>query len=110
MLEGYEDVARLHLSFRAPLLKQLKTKQCVKSSRRFVNIPEILERYRRSNTNHRQRLYHPVYPLTPRRIGCADRMVAGLGQALLGGNGSRDFGRRKWFFAWKYPDAQAARI
>jgi alpha-amylase/alpha-mannosidase (GH57 family) len=86
MLEGYEDVARLHLSFSGTLLKQLEDDGIRQTFRDTVNIAEILERYRRSNIEFvGSGLYHPVYPLTPAADWDAQtEWWQGLGRHLLG--------------------------
>src|SRR5215475_4529845 len=67
MLEGYEDVARLHMSFSGTLLKQLEDAGIHQTFQDTVNIGEFLERYRRSHIEFLgSGLFHPVYPLIPR--------------------------------------------
>ena len=84
MLEGYEDVARLHLSFSGTLLKQLEDPGVRQTFGDVVNVEDFLNRYRRSNIEFLgSGLYHPVYPLVPPGgLGRADGLVAGAGAAF----------------------------
>ena len=86
MLEGYEDVARLHLSFSGTLLKQLEDSGVRQTFRDVVDIEHFLDRYRRSNIEFvGSGLYHPVYPLTPPADWDAHtEWWQGLGRLLLG--------------------------
>jgi alpha-amylase/alpha-mannosidase (GH57 family) len=81
MIEGYEDVARLHLSFSGTLLKQLEDPGVRQTFGDVVNVEDFLNRYRRSNIEFLgSGLYHPVYPLVPPGgLGRADGLVAGAG-------------------------------
>ena len=86
MLEGYEDVARLHMSFSGTLLKQLEDEGIRQTFQDTVNVGEFLERFRRSNIEFLgSGLYHPVYPLTPPADWDAQTAWwLGLGKHLLG--------------------------
>jgi len=86
MLEGYEDVARLHLSFSGTLLKQLEDPAVQKTFAEIVDIEAFLQRYRRSNIEFiGSGLYHPVYPLCPPADWEAQtEWWIGLGRHLLG--------------------------
>ncbi len=86
MLEGYEDVARLHMSFSGTLLKQLEDPAVRETFHDVVNINDFLERYKRSNIEFTGTgLYHPVYPLTPQADWDAQTSWwKGLGRHLLG--------------------------
>ena len=86
MLEGYEDVARLHLSFSGTLLKQLEDPGVRQTFADVVNIGDFLNRYRRSNIEFvGSGLYHPVYPLIPQADWDAQtEWWLGLGRHLLG--------------------------
>ena len=86
MLEGYEDVARLHMSFSGTLLKQLEDTAVRETFRDVVDIHDFLERYKRSNIEFTGTgLYHPVYPLTPPADWDAHTAWwLGLGGHLLG--------------------------
>ncbi len=86
MLEGYEDVARLHMSFSGTLLKQLEDPAVRETFHDVVNISDFLERYKRSNIEFTGTgLYHPVYPLTPPADWDAQTAWwKGLGRHLLG--------------------------
>ncbi len=88
MLEGYEDVARLHLSFSGTLLKQLEDPGVRETFQDIVNIEDFLNRYRRSNIEFLgSGLYHPVYPLIPRaEWDVQTDWWQGLGRHLLGRN------------------------
>ncbi len=86
MLEGYEDIARLHLSFSGTLLKQLEDPGIRETFRHTVDIAAFLDRYRRSPVQFvGSGLYHPVYPLIPEEDWDAQTgWWKGLGQHLLG--------------------------
>jgi alpha-amylase/alpha-mannosidase (GH57 family) len=86
MLQGYEDVARLHMSFSGTLLKQLEDPAVRETFHDAVNIEDFLDRYRRSPIEFvGSGLYHPVYPLTPTTDWDAQTSWwIGLGQHLLG--------------------------
>jgi 4-alpha-glucanotransferase len=86
MLEGYNDVARLHMSFSGTLLKQLEDPAIRETFHDVVDIEDLLHRYRCSNIEFvGTGLYHPVYPLIP--ASDWDAQTAwwlGLGKHLLG--------------------------
>ena len=86
MLEGYEDVARLHMSFSGTLLKQLEDPGIRQTFRDVVDLEDSLNRYRRSNIEFiGSGLYHPVYPLTPEADWDSQtEWWLGLGRHLLG--------------------------
>ena len=86
MLEGYEDVARLHMSFSGTLLKQLEDSAVRQTFGDVVDIADFLDRYRRSNIELLgSGLYHPVYPLSPSADWDAQtEWWLGLGRHLLG--------------------------
>ncbi len=86
MLEGYEDVARLHLSFSGTLLKQFEDSGVRQTFGDTVNVADFLDRYRRSNIEFvGSGLYHPVYPLVPQADWEAQtEWWLGLGRHLLG--------------------------
>jgi len=86
MLEGYEDVARLHMSFSGTLLKQFEDPAIRETFHDVVNIESLLHRYQQSNIEFvGTGLYHPVYPLTPPEDWDAHTSWwIGLGQHLLG--------------------------
>ena len=86
MLEGYEDVARLHLSFSGTLLKQLEDPAVRETFADVVDIEDFLNRYRRSGIELvGSGLYHPVYPLIPKAEWDAQtEWWQGLGKLLLG--------------------------
>ena len=86
MLEGYEDVARLHLSFSGTLLKQLEDPGVRETFHDVVNIEDFLARYRRANIEYLgSGLYHSVYPLIPPADWDAQTAWwLGLGRHLLG--------------------------
>ncbi len=66
MLEGYEDVARLHMNFSGTLLKQFEDPATRETFHDIVDIEYFLERYKQSNIEFLGTgLYHPVYPLIP---------------------------------------------
>lgn len=93
MLEGYEDVARLHASFSGTLLKQLEDPAVRAAFKDVVDIPDVLARFRRSGIEFVGcGLYHPVYPLIP--TADWDAQTAwwlGLGRHLLGQDGFPGF-------------------
>lgn len=86
MLEGYEDVARLHINFSGTLLKQLEDPGIRETFSGVVDIEDFLHRYRRSNIEFiGTGLYHPVYPLIPEADWDAQTSWwIGLGRHLLG--------------------------
>jgi alpha-amylase/alpha-mannosidase (GH57 family) len=86
MLEGYQDVARLHMSFSGTLLKQLEDPGVRQTFADVVNIPDFLNRYRHAGIEFLgSGLYHPVYPLCPSADWDAQtEWWQGLGRALLG--------------------------
>jgi alpha-amylase/alpha-mannosidase (GH57 family) len=86
MIDGYEDVARLHLSMSGTLLKQLEDPGLRKTFRDVVDIEDFLQRYRKSNVEFvGSGLYHPIYPLTPAADWDAQtEWWKGLGRHLLG--------------------------
>jgi alpha-amylase/alpha-mannosidase (GH57 family) len=86
MLEGYEDIARLHMSFSGTLLKQFEDSAVRETFHDVVDIEDFLNRYRRSNIEFvGSGLYHPVYPLTPSEDWDAQTSWwIGLGRHLLG--------------------------
>jgi len=86
MIEGYEDVARLHMSFSGTLLKQLEDPGVRETFGDVVNVGDFLNRYRHSNIEFvGSGLYHPVYPLCPAADWDAQtEWWKGLGRHLLG--------------------------
>lgn len=86
MIEGYEDVARLHMSFSGTLLKQLEDPAIRETFHDVVDIEDLLRRYCQSNIEFLGTgLYHPLYPLTPKEDWDAHTAWwIGLGKALLG--------------------------
>jgi alpha-amylase/alpha-mannosidase (GH57 family) len=86
MIEGYEDIARLHMSFSGTLLKQFEDPAIRETFHDVVDIEDFLNRYRRSNIEFvGSGLYHPVYPLTPAEDwDTQTSWWIGLGQHLLG--------------------------
>ena len=86
MIEGFEDCARLHLSFSGTLLKQLEDPAIRETFREVVDIAAMLERFRRSPIEILgSGLYHPVYPLIPPEDWDAQTgWWMGLGRHLLG--------------------------
>ncbi len=86
MLEGFEDVARLHLSFSGTLLKQLEDPAIRKAFKNVADIADLMERYRKSTIEFLgSGLYHPVYPLIPESDWDAQtQWWLGLGKHMLG--------------------------
>jgi alpha-amylase/alpha-mannosidase (GH57 family) len=86
MIEGYEDVARLHLSVSGTLLKQLEDPAVRRAFREVVDVDGFLSRYRRAGVEFvGSGLYHPVYPLIPPHDWDAQTAWwIGLGRHLLG--------------------------
>jgi alpha-amylase/alpha-mannosidase (GH57 family) len=86
MLQGYEDVARLHMSFSGTLLKQLEDPGIRETFGDVVDIDDFLRRYRASNIQIvGSGLYHAVYPLIPASDWDAQtEWWIGLGRHLLG--------------------------
>ena len=91
MLEGYEDVARLHLMFSGTLLKQLEDPAIAETFSDTLDLEDMLARYQRcQNIEYLgSGLYHPVFPLIPEADWLAQAgWWHGLGKKLLG---------RDWF-------------
>ena len=66
MVEGWEDLARIHLSFSGTLLKQFEDPAVHEAFAGVVDINDFLGRYRTGPFEIvSSGLYHPVYPLTP---------------------------------------------
>lgn len=86
MLEGYEDIARLHMSFSGTLLKQLEDPAIRENFHDVVDVGDFLNRFQRSNIEVLGTgLYHPVYPLIPAADWDAQTSWwKGLGKHLLG--------------------------
>jgi alpha-amylase/alpha-mannosidase (GH57 family) len=86
MLEGYWDVARLHMGFSGTLLKQLEDPGVQETFQHSVDIGDFLHRYRCSNIEFVVTgLFHPVYPLVPASDWDAHTgWWQGLGRHLLG--------------------------
>jgi len=86
MLEGFEDIARLHVGFSGTLLKQLEDPAVRETFRDIADIADFLDRYRRSPIEFvGSGLYHPVYPLIPEEDWEAQTSWwLGLGRHMLG--------------------------
>ncbi len=86
MLEGYQDVARLHMSVSGTLLKQWEDPAVRETFADLVDIPGFLSRYRQVGIEFlASGLYHPVYPLCPPADwGAQTQWWIGLGRHLLG--------------------------
>jgi alpha-amylase/alpha-mannosidase (GH57 family) len=86
MLDGYEDLAGLHISFSGSLLKQLEDPAVRETFQDVVDIGDFLNRYARSGIEFvGTGLYHPVYPLIPPSDWDAQTSWwIGLGRHLLG--------------------------
>jgi alpha-amylase/alpha-mannosidase (GH57 family) len=86
MLDGYEDVARLHMSVSGTLLKQLEDPGIRETFQDVADINDFLERYKKSAIEFvGSGLYHPVYPLIPESDWEAQTSWwKGLGKKLLG--------------------------
>ncbi len=86
MLEGYQDIARLHMSFSGTLLKQLEDPGVRETFGDVVNIADFLERYKHAGIEFvGSGLYHPVFPLIPPADWDAQTTWwQGLGRHLLG--------------------------
>jgi len=97
MLEGYEDVARLHMGFSGTLLKQFEDPGIRETFHDVVDIEDFLRRYRTSGIEFvGTGLYHPVYPLIPPEDWDAQTgWWVGLGRHLLG---------REWFQGFWPPE------
>lgn len=90
MIEGYEDVARLHMNFSGTLLKQFEDPAVRETFQDVIDIRDMLHRYTRSPIEFLGTgLYHPVFPLIPEADWDAQTAWwKGLGSHLLG---------RDWF-------------
>lgn len=97
MVEGWEDISRLHFSFSGTLLKQFEDESLLEKLADIVNITEILERYRTGPFEIvGSGLFHPVYPLIPHTDWDAQtEWWLGLGKHLLG---------RDWFQGFWPPE------
>ena len=86
MLEGYEDIARLHLSVSGTLLKQLEDPGIRETFQDVAPIADFVERFKRSPIEFvGSGLYHPVYPLIPQADWDAQTEYwLGLGRHMLG--------------------------
>jgi len=86
MLEGYEDIARLHLSCSGTLLKQLEDPAIREAFCDVADIADFMERFRRSPIEFvGSGLFHPVYPLIPEEDWDAQtEWWKGIGSHLLG--------------------------
>ncbi|MCP4577532.1 MAG: glycoside hydrolase family 57 [Deltaproteobacteria bacterium] len=86
MLAGYEDVAKLHISFSGTLLKQLEDPAIRETFHDVIDIKDMLDSYRNSNIEFvGSGLYHTVYPLIPSTDWDAQTSWwIGLGRHLLG--------------------------
>ncbi len=86
MLEGYEDVARLHISISGTLLKQFEDPAVRETFGDVVDIDDFMERFKRSSVEFvGSGLYHPVYPLIPESDWDAQtEWWLGLGRHMLG--------------------------
>jgi 4-alpha-glucanotransferase len=86
MLEGYEDIARLHMSFSGTLLKQLEDPSVREAFLQTADIAALLDRYKKSPIQFvGSGLTHPVYPLIPEEDWDAQTSWwKGLGSHLLG--------------------------
>ncbi|MFP4165397.1 MAG: glycoside hydrolase family 57 [Chitinispirillaceae bacterium] len=86
MLEGYEDIARLHISASGTLLKQLEDPAIRETFSDVVDISDFMERFKSSPIQFvGSGLYHPVYPLIPKEDWDAQtEWWLGLGRHMLG--------------------------
>ncbi len=86
MLEGYEDIARLHISCSGTLLKQLEDPGIRETFKDIADIADFMERFKRSPIQFvGSGLYHPVYPLIPQSDWDAQtEWWIGLGKHMLG--------------------------
>ena len=86
MLEGYEDIARLHISCSGTLLKQFEDPAIRETFKNVVNIGDIIERFKKSPIQFvGSGIYHPVYPLILQEDWDAQTEYwQGLGRHLLG--------------------------
>src|SRR6266403_1302866 len=103
MLEGYEDIARLHMSFSGTLLKQLEDPGVRQTFGDVVDNSDFMQRYRSSNIEFvGSGLYHPFIHCRRRRIGMR-RPNGGWAWDVIcwAVSDSRVFGRRRWVFAWR---------
>jgi alpha-amylase/alpha-mannosidase (GH57 family) len=93
MLEGYKDIAKLHVGFSGTLLKQFEDPVIRETFHDVVDIEDFLGAYRRSNIEFvGTGLYHPVYPLIP--VSDWDAQTEwwiGLGRHLLGRDSFQGF-------------------
>ena len=104
IVEGWEDVARLHFSFSGTLLKQLEDPGVRETFADAVDIGGLLDRYRRGPFEiRRQRSVPPGLSAYAGRPTGTPRPDGGSGWAgtFSAGTVSRASGRRRWASAWR---------
>ncbi|MCM8773629.1 MAG: glycoside hydrolase family 57 [Candidatus Omnitrophica bacterium] len=64
----YRDVACFHVGFSGILLRQFKDKDIIDRYRKFVDIPKMLDSYRKAKNIEiiGMGFYHPIFPLIPK--------------------------------------------
>jgi len=90
----------LHVGFSGILLEQFQDPEVVDGYRKFVDLPKMLERYAQTSNIELIGMgyYHPLFPLIPQ----TDWEELGVGSLRkFSGVPQRDFGRRRWRFAWR---------
>ncbi|MBN2482842.1 MAG: glycoside hydrolase family 57 [Candidatus Omnitrophica bacterium] len=66
--DTYKDIVSFHVGFSGILLEQFTDPEIVSRYKKFVDIPEMIERYRQADNIEiiGMGYYHPIFPLIPR--------------------------------------------
>ena len=86
MLEGYEDIAKLHMSISGTLLKQFEDPAIRETFHDVIDVDDLINSYKQSNIEFvGSGLYHSLYPLIPSTDWEAQTgWWIGLGHHMLG--------------------------
>jgi hypothetical protein len=97
MIEGYEDIARLHLSFSGTLLKQLEDPGLRQTFQDIVNIEDFLNRSKSSAAD-----YIILFIRSSRARSGTCRPIGGRGsvRTCSAASISPASGRPRWVSAW----------
>ncbi len=93
MLEGYEDIANIHISFSGTLLKQFEDPAIRETFHDVIDVEALLNAYKSSCIEFLgSALYHTVYPMIPHSDWDAQTgWWLGLGRHLLGRDSFQGF-------------------
>ncbi|MBN3039817.1 MAG: glycoside hydrolase family 57 [Candidatus Omnitrophica bacterium] len=74
----YKNKAFLHVGFSGILLEQFQDKQIIQRYRQFIDIPEMLDSYRRAKNIEiiGMGFFHPIFPLIPKE-DWQDQLIKG---------------------------------